>query len=97
MKVVADNIEDTGLEEIQKLRINIEHLNRVIEDDPRLGKPFCLGHSFFTPIQSSTGIQEWLNDVVDSQIKPLLLDYWPDNAPHVDTQCNTLKGISALC
>lgn len=97
MKVVSEKIEDTGLEEIQKLRIKIEHLNRVIEDDPRLGKPFCLGHSFFTPIQSSTGIQEWLNDVVDSQIKPLLLDYWPDNVSHVDAQCNTLKGISAVC
>ncbi|MDO6644086.1 McrB family protein [Acinetobacter guillouiae] len=93
MKVVADSIEGMALEELQKLRMNIEHLNRVIEDDPRLGKPFCIGHSFFTPMQSSLGIQEWLNDVVDSQIKPLLLDYWPDNALLVDTQCNILKDI----
>ncbi|MEQ1450503.1 hypothetical protein ABLT96_12165 [Acinetobacter lwoffii] len=70
-----------------------EELNKVIEEDPRLGKPFCVGHSFFTPAQIFGDLQEWIDDVVESEIKPLLLDYWPNNTLQVSNLCNALKGI----
>lgn len=93
MKVVKENVEQVTEGQLQKLRLNIEQLNGVIQEDPRLGKPFCVGHSFFTPAQVFDDLQEWLEDVVESEVKPLLLDYWPDNTPQVSNLCNTLKDI----
>ncbi|MFV5342720.1 AAA family ATPase [Acinetobacter oleivorans] len=93
MKVVKENVAQVTSEQLQKLRFNIEELNNVIKKDPRLGKPFCIGHSFFTSVQTFSSIQEWLDDVVESEIKPLLLDYWPDNESQVSNFCNELKDI----
>ena len=76
---------------IQKVRTRIESLNKKISEDQELGKDFQIGHSFFCPAADS-GVklraphgEAWYRNVVESEIKFLLEEYWP-----VDT--NTAEG-----
>ena len=63
---------------IQRTLIN---LNTQISSDPKLGKDFQVGHSFFTPNNSLEGknSKDWFKDIVKTEIKPLLEEYWFDS------------------
>ncbi|MCP4179707.1 MAG: AAA domain-containing protein [bacterium] len=71
------NIEPDILERIEK-RIN--SLNNDISADTNLGEQFCIGHSFVTPpfeIEIKDP-EDWFRQVVDTEIGPLLDEYWFD-------------------
>ena len=55
-------------------------LNIVIAEDSHLGPAFRIGHSFFCPRGDdfSTLDSAWFSNVVDTEIKPLLEEYWYD-------------------
>jgi 5-methylcytosine-specific restriction enzyme B len=55
-------------------------LNAAIAADNRLGKAFQIGHSYVTPTQSLEGrdSRDWFAEVVASELKPLLQEYWFD-------------------
>jgi 5-methylcytosine-specific restriction protein B len=58
----------------------IEELNATIENDPNLKRQFRIGHSFLTPSHRND-ISEplaWYYQVVETQIAPLLEEYWFD-------------------
>ena len=60
----------------------ITTLNDRIADDPSLGPQFRIGHSYVTsaprtPIDDPV---EWFTQVVETEIGPLLDEYWFDNA-----------------
>lgn len=57
----------------------MEELNIKIENDKNLGKGFKIGHSFFCPQKDIKVDKEWFNNVVYSEIEPLLNEYWFDN------------------
>jgi 5-methylcytosine-specific restriction protein B len=42
------------------------------------GKQFCVGHSFVTPPigESIDDFSRWFNEVVETELKPLLEEYW---------------------
>ena len=66
-----------SLEDIER---RIRALNDDIATDPSLGRQFKLGHSYVTP-QSEEPIsdaREWFGQVVDTEIGPLLDEYWFD-------------------
>lgn len=55
-------------------------LNSVIGADSRLGEQFCVGHSYVTPPKA--GVHDWPNwyrTVVETEIGPLLDEYWYDD------------------
>jgi len=55
-------------------------LNSVIGADSRLGEQFCVGHSYVTPPKA--GVSDWSNwyrTVVETEIGPLLDEYWYDD------------------
>ena len=55
-------------------------LNGVIGADGRLGEQFCVGHSYVTPPKA--GVPDWSNwyrTVVETEIGPLLDEYWYDD------------------
>jgi 5-methylcytosine-specific restriction protein B len=63
----------------------LSQLNDTIAADSRLGKAFQIGHSYVTPTQSLEGksSRDWFAEVVASELKPLLQEYWfdaPDEA-----------------
>ncbi|WP_242393298.1 McrB family protein [Anaeromyxobacter oryzisoli] len=55
-------------------------LNETIAGDPSLGAQFRVGHSFVTPPPSFEApiTREWFRGVVESEIGPLLDEYWFD-------------------
>ncbi len=58
-------------------------LNEKISDDDLLGPQFRVGHSVVTPTSEITNGVEWFSQVVDTEIGPLLDEYWfdaPDRA-----------------
>jgi 5-methylcytosine-specific restriction protein B len=65
----------------------LEQLNSTISADSRLGNAFRIGHSYVTPHQSMGGrsTRDWFAEVVDSELRPLLQEYWFD-APDVATR-----------
>lgn len=55
-------------------------LNAAISDDNRLRSQFCVGHSFVTPPRD--GVADWpawFRTVVETEIGPLLDEYWYDD------------------
>jgi 5-methylcytosine-specific restriction protein B len=60
-------------------------LNREVADDPLLGENYQVGHSFFCPKgQDFAGLDyAWYADVVETEIIPLLEEYWFDNRKRV--------------
>lgn len=64
---------------VDSIRIKIEALNAEISDDPALGAAFQIGHSFLTPAETEANGPEWFRGVVESEIAPLLSEYWFDS------------------
>lgn len=64
---------------IKDMQTRIEHLNQTISDDDNLGKHFQIGHSFVTPNQKPENPRKWFEEVVNTEIGPLLEEYWFDN------------------
>ncbi len=66
------------------LALDIEHrlveLNDQIAADPRLGKQFRIGHSYVTPAYrlEAGETRRWFQQVVETEIGPLLDEYWFD-------------------
>jgi len=56
-------------------------LNKRISDDSQLGDAFRVGHSFFCPTgKDLSGLDEaWYREIVDTEIRPLLEEYWYDD------------------
>lgn len=69
----------------------IKELNSEISQDRSLGKGFCIGHSYFCNAEECT--EEWMKDVVDFDILPMLNEYWFDDETKLQRWENILKGI----
>ena len=69
-----------------KIQQRFIQLNQAIAADNRLGKAFRIGHSYITPTQSMEGrdTRDWFNEVIDSELKPLLEEYWFDAPEEVE-------------
>lgn len=69
--------DDAILSDIQE---RMSSLNETIEADPKLGRQFQIGHSYVTPLPGrETHPSAWYRDVVESEIGPLLDEYWFDD------------------
>lgn len=69
----------------------IVKLNEVISNDDSLGQGFCIGHSYFCN-QKEVNI-EWLQNVIDYDILPMLKEYWFDDIKQYEQQSNILKAL----
>ena len=74
----------------------ISLLNEQISADPNLGRQFRIGHSFFVP-QPGEPIsvpEEWFIQVIETEIAPLLREYWFDDPDKVDeAESQLLSGL----
>lgn len=70
----------------------ISDLNRSIAAHPRLGKQFRLGHSYVTPTDrlEPGATRQWFQDVVQTEIGPLLEEYWFDAPDEARKVCERL-------
>jgi 5-methylcytosine-specific restriction protein B len=69
----------------------IKELNQTIARDNSLGKGFCIGHSYFCNASECT--TEWMKDVVDFDILPMLSEYWFDNDSELQRWESNLHGV----
>ena len=69
----------------------IKELNKEIAQDKALGKGFCIGHSYFC--NANDCAEEWMKDVVDFDILPMLSEYWFDESSKLQRWENILHGV----
>ncbi|MFC1567645.1 AAA family ATPase [Pseudomonadota bacterium] len=62
-------------------------LNQKIADDKtNLGPGFCIGHSFFSSLDvNEMPTINWYNQIVETEIAPLLREYWFDSPETADS------------
>jgi MoxR-like ATPase len=53
-------------------------LNQRIRKDANLGPGFCVGHSYFCNVPKEPGA-EWVQQVIRTEILPLIREYWVDD------------------
>jgi 5-methylcytosine-specific restriction protein B len=70
----------------------IVDLNIQIAADARLGKQFRIGHSYVTPAHrlEAEETRSWFRQVVETEIGPLLEEYWFDAADEAKKACERL-------
>ncbi len=76
-------IEKGGMEPelAEDIVYRITELNNEIAADPNLGKQFRIGHSYVTPTKrlGPGTTRDWFGEVVETEIGPLLEEYWFDS------------------
>lgn len=71
---------DRGLDRdmVDLIRDRMTVLNTEISDDRTLGPQFRVGHSYVTPTEPVENPRAWFRDVIETEIGPLLDEYWFD-------------------
>ncbi|MDG1418669.1 MAG: DUF3578 domain-containing protein [Maricaulis sp.] len=75
-------LRSRGVTDAVKSRLvaRMNELNNTIADDRvNLGPGFRIGHSFFTPTEPINDPEAWYRQVVETEIYPLLEEYWFDD------------------
>ena len=69
-------------------------LNGLIASDSQLGPAFRVGHSFFCPRGADFSELDghWFDDIVDTEIIPLLEEYWYDAPEKVRSAAEALRA-----
>lgn len=81
---------DRGLDGdmVDLIRARLTALNDEISADRTLGPQFRVGHSYITPTEPLDDPKAWFQDVIETEIGPLLDEYWFD-APERATEAMT--------
>lgn len=88
-------IKKTGLDSklLEKIRERMNELNEFIAQDRMLGSAFAIGHSYLThhrAIPKSEGLV-WYQNIIDTEIKPLLEEYWFDEKDQLNKAMKLIK------
>ena len=76
---------------ITKIQTRMNALNEAIQKDTKnLGVGYQIGHSFFVPNGSTEPNEGWYRRVVESEIIPLIQEYWFDNEKAFSEQRDAL-------
>jgi 5-methylcytosine-specific restriction protein B len=79
------------LDALRQIEQKIIALNKIIAEDARLGPQFQVGHSYVTTESPLNGTaREWFAEVVNTEIFPLLEEYWFDDAKEAMKQRDML-------
>lgn len=80
---------------VQSIRERMSALNQLITDDRAgLGRGYRIGHSFFVPSPGHLADEQWMKEVVECEIIPLLEEYWCDDDSQLENACKIARGIS---
>jgi len=63
---------------------------KITEDITNLGPGFCVGHSFFCPGSQITLDEAWYQQIVKTEVAPLLREYWFDKPKHAQDAIDRL-------
>jgi 5-methylcytosine-specific restriction protein B len=78
---------------VAQIRRRMDELNEfILQDVHNLGRGFCIGHSFFVPTDSVSNDSQWLHDIVEYEIVPLIEEYWGDDEKRRNTALDMVRG-----
>lgn len=80
-------------ETFNDLLAKVIELNVEIAMDRSLGRGFCIGHSYFCGRDELSCSDEWMQEVVDYDILPMLCEYWFDDQEKYLRWENILHGV----
>lgn len=69
---------------VERINENLTNLNEQICGHQDLGSGFQIGHSYFVPEEPLDEYETWYQSIVETQIKPLLHEYWFDHPDDVE-------------
>ena len=78
--------------QLRKIEQRMTALNEAIAADQSLGDQFRVGHSYVTTPRGASidDAASWFREVVDTEIAPLLREYWFDDTKTADDQARRL-------
>jgi 5-methylcytosine-specific restriction protein B len=79
-------------EVVSQIRERIDTLNQQIARDRKLGPQFQIGHSYLTPHSGQT-VEDplnWFRGIVETELGPLLHEYWYDDGEMARKACEQL-------
>ena len=76
---------------VTRIEDGICAINDQIKEDKELGPGFQIGHSYFVPNDVNSPDDQWYRNVVETQIEPLLREYWFDHPEEADKQLDKLR------
>ena len=77
---------------VTRISDRMDKLNETIRKDKELGRGFQIGHSYFVPGKGDEPSEDWYKHVVDTQIAPLLREYWFDSPEDVEEEVTRLTA-----
>ncbi|MCY4642004.1 MAG: AAA family ATPase [Gammaproteobacteria bacterium] len=80
---------DVDRDLVSRIDRNLSEINNRIRNDKDLGSGFQIGHSYFVP--EGQADEQWYLRIVETQIVPLLHEYWFDRPTHVDELTDVLQ------
>lgn len=83
--------EDIDSDLVNRIDKNFAALNQTISEDKDLGAGFEIGHSYFMQDQEIDFDDGWYLRILDSQIEPLLKEYWFDRPERVESEMQKLR------
>jgi 5-methylcytosine-specific restriction endonuclease McrBC GTP-binding regulatory subunit McrB len=88
-----DHLLRTGTPEevVERIVTRMGELNQTITaDTTNLGPGFQIGHSFFVFADGAAYLEGWYERVVETEIRPLLEEYWFDDRDKAASWCGRL-------
>ena len=71
----------------------VKELNKDIIADNSLGEGFCIGHSYFCLDNEKDCTEEWMRNIVEFDIIPMLKEYWFDDKAKVEGWKNKFHAL----
>ncbi len=72
----------------------VKEINKEICEDLNLGEGFQIGHSYFCSFRPEDQEEQWWQEIVDFELKPLLEELWFDNPERCRLLLNRLRTCS---
>ncbi len=85
------------LDLLETYSTRVSALNDDIAKDSALGRQYCIGHSYFTPSvrieEAGLDTDAWWRRVVETDVRPLLEEYWFDRPEVAQSAYQKLLGL----
>ncbi|MCD8283100.1 MAG: AAA family ATPase [Prevotella sp.] len=88
-----DYMKSLKNKKFESLIDKVKELNKAITADRSLGKGFQIGHSYFCNQTIAGCTKEWMKQVVNYEIIPMLEEYWFDETDKTDAWRKEFKAV----
>jgi 5-methylcytosine-specific restriction enzyme B len=80
-----------SLKLIEHICLSVAKINSKIKEDINLGEGFQIGHSYFCSYPTNEDENQWWNEILSFEIKPLMEEIWFDDSSKVSEMLSQLS------